>query len=340
MGGIETPRLLLTSDDVHTGGIGNTNDLVGRYYMCHIAGTIGSLQVNGPGDTVWHGYDVAADGTYCRRRISLRPEVQASLGLGNAVFRLHHPRIADPRHRTGPLSAIFLAQRFISYEYSKRLVSDVPPGPTTWLRHGLNAVTDPFSTARFLGHWLRDRTMAERKFPSVIIRPRTNLFSLDFHAEQAPNPDSRIGLAAAVDRFGNRQVRIDWRYNRQDVETVSRSFDLLRDDLAEQSIGTLTLARDESDIEMVMRRDGAYGGHHIGTTRMGASELTGVVDRDCKIFGVNNLYVAGSAAFPTSSQANPTLTIVAMALRLAGHLGTTVTRVPVVRTEQPSVTVS
>jgi choline dehydrogenase-like flavoprotein len=65
-----------------------------------------------------------------------------------------------------------------------------------------------------------------------------------------------------------------------------------------------------------------------------------VVDRDCKIFGVNNLYVAGSAAFPTSSQANPTLTIVAMALRLAGHLGTTVTRVPVVRTEQPSVTVS
>ena len=331
MGGIETPRLLLTSDDVHAAGVGNANDLVGRFYMCHIAGTIGSLQVNGPSDTVWHGYDVAPDGTYCRRRISLRPDVQASQGLGNAVFRLHHPRIADPQHRTGPLSAIFLAQNFISYEYSKRLVSDVPPSRSVWLRHGLNAVTDAVSTARFLGHWLRDRTLAERKFPSVIIRPRTNLFSLDFHAEQVPNPDSRIGLGTNADRYGNRQARVDWRYTPHDVETVARSFDLLRDDLEQQSIGRLTLGPGETDIETVLRRDGAYGGHHIGTARMGASAQTGVVDRDGKVFGVNNLYVAGSATFPTSSQANPTLTIVALALRLAERLGGAAMRVPAVQ---------
>lgn len=339
MGGIETPRLLLTSDDVHAGGIGNAQDLVGRFYMCHVAGTIGSLQVDGPRDAVWHGYDVAADGTYCRRRMSLRPDVQAELGLGNVVFRLHHPRIADPRHRTGPLSAIFLAQNFISYEYAKRLVSDTPPSAKLWAQHGLNAVTDPFSTVRFLGHWLRDRTLADRKFPSVIIRPRTNLFSLDFHAEQTPNWDSRIGLAAAADRFGNRQVRVDWRYSRQDVETVAKSFDLLRDDLAEQAIGRLTLAPDESDIETVVRRDGAYGGHHIGTARMGSSPSTGVVDRDGKVFGVNNLYVAGSATFPTSSQANPTLTIVAMALRLASHLRGIATQVPQITTVKQSAMV-
>ncbi|MDR3529383.1 MAG: GMC family oxidoreductase [Rhodopila sp.] len=336
MGGIETPRLMLTSDDVHAGGIGNANDLVGRFYMCHIAGTIGTLRVNGPSDSIWHGYDVAADGTYCRRRFSLRPDVQAGFGLGNAVFRLHHPRIADPGHRTGPLSAIYLAQRFISYEYAKRLVSHTPPTAGTWLRHGLNAATDPFSTIRFLVHWLRYRTLAERKFPSVIIRPRANLFSLDFNAEQVPNPDSRIGLAGTRDRFGNRRVRIDWRYAAQDVETVARSFDLLRDDLAEQAIGRLTLAPDEADIEAVVRRDGAYGGHHIGTARMGASAASGVVDRDCKVFGVNNLYVAGSAMFPTSSQANPTLTIVATALRLADHLGGVATRAPCVgAAEQP-----
>jgi len=320
MGGIETPRLLLTSNDVHPGGIGNANDLVGRFYMCHVAGTIGSLQVNGPADTVWHGYDVAEDGTYCRRRLSLRPDVQARFGLGNAVFRLHHPRITDPRHRTGPLSAIFLAQSFISYEYAKRLVSDAPPTATTWLRHGLNAATDPFSTLRFLSHWLRDRTLAERKFPSVIIRPRTNLFSLDFHAEQTPNRESRIGLAAGTDRFGNQRVRIDWRYSRQDVETVARSFDLLRSDLTDQAIGELTLAPGESDIESIVRRDGAYGGHHIGTVRMGNGPSSGVVDGNGNVFGVNNLYVTGSAVFPTSSQGNPTLTIVALALRLADHL--------------------
>lgn len=340
LGGMETPRLLLTSDDVHANGIGNANDLVGRYYMCHIAGTIGSLQVNGASDTVWHGYDIAADGTYCRRRISLRPDVQAEMGLGNAVFRLHHPRIADPRHRTGPLSAIFLAQHFISYEYAKRLVSDVPPTGATWVRHGLNAVSDPFSTIRFLGHWLRDRTLAERKFPSIIIRPRTNLFSLDFHAEQEPIPESRIGLAESKDRFGNRQLRVDWRYSRKDVETVSRSFELLRDDLSEQGIGQLTFAADESDFETVIRRDGAYGGHHIGTARMATTAASGVVDRDGKVFGVNNLYVAGSAVFPTSSQANPTLTIVAMAVRMADHLANRARSVPRIHTTAQSATVS
>jgi hypothetical protein len=319
---------LLTSNAVHANGIGNVHDLVGRHYMCHIAGTVGSLRVNGPSDAVWHGYDVAADGTYCRRRIALLPALQARLGLGNIVFRLHHPRITDPSHRTGPLSSIYLAQRFISYEYAKRLVHDGAPVRFAWPKHLWNAATDPFATAGFLAHWLRHRTLAQRKFPSVIIRPRTNLFSLDFHAEQVPNPDSRVTLGTARDRFGNRQVRIDWRYARQDVDTVSRAFDLLRDDLAEQAIGTLEMARGEPDIASVVRRDGAYGGHHIGTTRMGSSPANGVVDANGKVFGVNNLFIAGSAVFPTSSQANPTLTIVAMALRLADHLRHDAARVP------------
>ena len=156
------------------------------------------------------------------------------------------------------------------------------------------------------------------------------------------HPTQTAGLAwlRQYDRFGNRQVRIDWRYCRQDVETVARSFDLLRDDLAEQATGNLTLAPDEADIETVVRRDGAYGGHHIGTARMGASAATGVVDKDCKVFGINNLHVVGSAVFPTSSQANPTLTIVAMALRLSEHLSDIAKRIPKVRTVDTSVVVN
>jgi choline dehydrogenase-like flavoprotein len=336
-GGLETPRLLLTSNDVHTEGLGNAHGLVGRYYMCHIAGTVGALKIHGPRDAVWHGYDVAWDGTYCRRRIALRPDVQRVEGVGNVIFRLHHPRIADPAHGTGPLSAIFLAQRFISYEYAKRLVSGSPPSIGTWLRHGYNAVRDSASTARFLMHWARHRTLAARKFPSIIIRPRTNLFSLDFHAEQLPNPESRVGLSDTVDRFGNRTMRIDWRYTRLDVETVERAFVLLRDELAQTNIGTLQMASDEADIETALRRDGAYGGHHIGTARMGASERTGVVDRHGKVFGLSNLFVAGSAIFPTSSQANPTLTIVATSLRLAKHLREIAEDVVSVKTEATPV---
>ena len=320
MGGIEVPRLLLASRDVHAEGIGNAEDLVGRFYMCHIAGTIGSLRLTVPRDDVWHGYDVADDGTYCRRRIALRPERQREHGIGNIVFRLHHPRIPDPVHRTGALSAIYLAKRFISYEYGKRLTSGQPIGAVDWLRHVGNVATDPFGTAGFLLHWLKYRTLAQRKFPSVIIRPRANLFSLDFHGEQVPNRASRIRLAEARDRLDMPQVQIDWRYAEQDVRTVGKGFDLLRDDIAQSGAGELCLGPDETDFESVVRRDGAYGGHHIGTARMGSSPTMGVVDADCRVMGINNLYIAGSAVFPTSSQANPTLTIVALAIRLARHL--------------------
>jgi len=67
-------------------------------------------------------------------------------------------------------------------------------------------------------------------------------------------------------------------------------------------------------------RFGAYGGHHIGTARMGSDPRTSVVDANCRVHSVGNLFVAGSAAFPTSSQANPTLTLIALSLRLGRHL--------------------
>jgi len=340
-GGIEVPRLLLSTRDRHPQGLGNAEDLLGRFYMCHIAGTIGSLQLDIPRDHVWHGYDVAEDGTYCRRRIALKPERQQEHGVGNIIFRLHHPRIPDPRHRTGALSAIYLARRFISYEYAKRLADDPSAGTGRWLRHVANLATDPFGTTGFLWHWLRDRSLAERKFPSVIIRPRANLFSLDFHAEQVPNRASRIRLSRDTDALGLPKVMIDWRYADADVRTVSVAFDLLRKAFARSGLGTLEVGPDEADIDAVIRRDGAYGGHHIGTARMGSSPTMGVVDSNCRVYGVNNLYVAGSAVFPTSSQANPTLTIVALALRLADHLGAEARRViqtmPATTSEQRAV---
>jgi choline dehydrogenase-like flavoprotein len=317
-GGLETPRLLLASNDVHTAGIGNTRDLLGRFYMSHIAGTMGTLRLHDA--EVWHGYDIAEDGTYCRRRIALTEDAQHAHSVANLVFRLHHPRIPDPAHKTGALSAIYLAKNLISYEYGKRLAGDGPVTAGLWLRHVANLVMDPFGTSGFLLHWMRHRTLAARKFPSVIIRPRANLFSLDFHAEQVPQPVSRVKLGDVRDELGMPRIHVDWRYSELDVRTVATGFTLLRQEFVESGLGDLRLDPQEANIEAVVRRDGAYGGHHIGTVRMGDSPATGVVDSDCRVFGVNNLYVAGSAVFPTSSQANPTLTIVAMAARLAQHL--------------------
>jgi choline dehydrogenase-like flavoprotein len=286
--------------------------------MCHIAGTIGTLKFTGPRDSVWNGYDIADDGTYCRRRFALRPEVQRARGIGNFVARLHHPRIPDPGHRNGILSALYLAKPIIPYEYRMRLHGSEAGSLGQWLRHAGNVVTDLPATIGFLAHLLRDRRLAERKYPSIVIRSKSNYFSLDFHAEQAPDPDSRVVLTGETDALGMPRLEARWRYGAEDVATVSRSLALLAHDI--ERSGTGSFVYDPDSVEQEMTRYGAYGGHHIGTARMGGDPSVSVVDSDCRVHGIDNLYVAGSAVFPTSSQANPTLTAVALALRLAGHL--------------------
>jgi choline dehydrogenase-like flavoprotein len=165
---------------------------------------------------------------------------------------------------------------------------------------------------------LRDRKLAERKFPSIIIRSKANLYSLDFHAEQQPNPASRVVLGDEIDSLGMARLKVDWRYTAGDVDTVTRALALLAGDILSSGVGKFDY--DPTTVEAEMTRYGAYGGHHIGTTRMGRDPRFSVVDPDCRVHDVENLYIAGAATFPTSSQANPTLTVVATALRLAAHL--------------------
>jgi choline dehydrogenase-like flavoprotein len=317
-GGLETARLLLASRDVVPAGLGNEHDVVGRYYMCHIAGNVGTLVLAGGPARVRHGYEITPEGVYCRRRLAISATGQRRHGLANAVARLHFPRITDPRHRNGVLSGLFLARHFISYEYAKRLDDGTPRTLSMHARHLLNVLTDPIDTAAFLGHWLMRRTLAERKFPSVILRNRSNRFSLEMHGEQAPRADSRVRLAEAVDALGMPRLHVDWRYSASDVDSLRRTLDLMAQGF-EQS-GTGHLSYNAATLEKDLLRFGAYGGHHIGTARMGTDPRSSVVDANCRVHSVGNLYVAGSAAFPTSSQANPTLTLIALSLRLGSHL--------------------
>ena len=185
---------------------------------------------------------------------------------------------------------------------------------------------DPGDTAAFLRHWLRYRTLAERKFPSIIVKPRANRYSLDFHSEQQPNFESRVRLAADHDALAQPRIHVDWRYSDWDIQTVRSSLDLFVQDVRDSGIGDYTY--DPNTLEAEVMRYGAYGGHHIGTARMGTGRTTSVVDANCRIHDVHNLFIAGSATFPTSSQANPTLTIVALALRMADHLKARMARMP------------
>ncbi|HEY4342352.1 MAG TPA: GMC family oxidoreductase [Steroidobacteraceae bacterium] len=318
MGGLEIPRLLLTNTDRWPQGIGNSHDVVGRYYMCHVAGTIGVLRPKHSGADIWHGYDVSDDGVYCRRRLALSPASQRRLGLGNFIARLHHRNITDPIHGSAVLSALQLAKGLISYEYGKRLNAEEHSNFRTWMAHAGNVLSAPWEVIAFGHHMLRDRFLAARKFPSIIVRSPAGHYSLDFHAEQIPYAASRIKLTSDQDALGLQKLLIDWRYTDADIATVREAIALFAAELQRSGVGTFEY--DPAAIELEMARYGAYGGHHLGTTRMGNDPRTSVVDANGRVHGTENLYIAGGAVFPTSSQANPTLTIVALAIRLADHL--------------------
>jgi choline dehydrogenase-like flavoprotein len=316
-GGLETVRLLLASRDVHPHGIGNHHDVLGRYYQAHLAGTIGTVSFDPARTAIWNGYDRDAEGVYVRRRLALTEAAQREHRLGNFIARLHNPRIADPAHGTAILSALFLGQWLVPRLYRARLVGEEGAGIGAWARHAVNVARDPFSVAAFAARMLVGRQFAARKYPSLVVTPRTGLYSIDFHAEQFPNPASRVYLGTERDALGMPRLIADWRYLPQDVTNVQGALRLLARDLGASG---LALDYDEGEVETEMTRYGAYPGHHIGLARMGGDPRSSMVDADCRIHGVGNLSLAGTAVFPTSSQANPTLTAIALALRLADRL--------------------
>jgi choline dehydrogenase-like flavoprotein len=134
--------------------------------------------------------------------------------------------------------------------------------------------------------------------------------------EHAPNPESRITLGDERDRLGLRKARVDWRLTELEARTIRRCWELFAQAMGEGLVGRARVTVDPAK----PFRTTWGGAHHMGTTRMHAGSRQGVVNADCRVHGLANLYVAGSSVFPTSGVANPTFTIVALALRLAKHL--------------------
>ena len=317
LGGLETTRLLLSSNDVRPDGVGNDSGQLGRNYMSHLCATAGAVSFSGPPERI--AYDYARDraGIYVRRRLWLTEKAQREHGLLNTTFRTHLPEPGDPSHGDAVLSAMFLVKDMVLYEYSRKFVEN-PVGWGGRLRHVSNIVRQPVRLTKFGADWLRRRTFAERKLPSVVLGSRANRYELEFHAEQAPNPDSRLTLSTERDAIGMPRLKIDWRITDLDVASLQRSYDLLAAELVRSGAGRLDFDREK--LGERAWKHGIVGGHHIGTTRMSADPKQGVVDSNCRVHGVGNLFVASSTVFPTSGQANPTLTILALTLRLARHL--------------------
>jgi len=133
--------------------------------------------------------------------------------------------------------------------------------------------------------------------------------------EQAPNPASRVVLGHERDRLGCPRVSLAWSLTAIDKHTMHRAHEILDEELRRAAVGRLHSAQGRESDPWPSGLRGAR--HHMGTTRMHPDPRRGVVDADGRVHGVVNLYVAGSS---TSGSANPTLTIVALAIRLAEHV--------------------
>jgi choline dehydrogenase-like flavoprotein len=301
-GGIDTARLLLDSRSVRPAGVGNEHDLVGRFFMERLMARTGyvvaspALQRAG---VTWYGHRVL-DGQRVRGSLSLEPEVVRREGLPNAtVFVIRRPRFFASE---GSRSFVTLYRAF---RREPRLGG---------LRgHARNVIRDLPDLAR-TGLWVARRGRREEG----------DTLLLAMQGEQRPNPASRVELDEELDELGTHRARLRWIVTDEDRAGVRRTQDLMDSALEAGGLGRMRR-------KLGAERPPALfvgGLHHMGTTRMHTEPRLGVVDADSRVHSVANLYVAGSSVFPTSGYANPTLTVVALAIRLADHLRTLVEAPP------------
>jgi len=180
-------------------------------------------------------------------------------------------------------------------------------------REGLQKlVHDLACTAPRLGEWVYRQTGRSLSC-AVLLRAAW---------EQEPNFDSHIGLSATQrDAFGIPRSVLHWRKTKRDIETVRAAALEFGSFMAQQNAGRVRLAQWVLEDGPWPEDDELGGNHHMGGTRMSASAADGIVTPDLRLWGVDNMYVAGSSVFPSGGHANPTLTIVQLSLRLADHLG-------------------
>jgi len=275
-GALENARLLLASNDVMKPGIGNQNDMVGRFFADHPL----------PRDTATL---VLFNGQMPRSYFS-------GVGVNNAMA------LADGT----PVRAVFSpTQDFIR---TQKVI-----GSLTTVEHPI-PMTEPVAQAA--------NAMAQAlDVDASAARP----YTLACGMEPIPDPDRRVTLTGERDGFGTPRLKLH-------ITTPDRDFELYRLTLRElgrqllvSKVGMLRLnhaTREEWLAASLKRPRDWWGSHHMGTTRMHDDAKQGVVDANCRVHGIGNLFVAGSGVFPTYGSSNPTLNLIALTLRLGEHLKT------------------
>lgn len=309
-GGIENARLLLLSRDRQPAGLGNGHGLVGRYFMEHPRIHMGRAVLRDPyrlhlfQDVVhsYHNPRLAIGGTSASAYFGLSDQAQRAEGL------LQCRTYLIPSYPEDDLRAVNYARRIRAalYHWSgaaapgtiRAALARIPTQARALLRQGR----------------LLSSTPSHFGFHSVL--------------EPAPDAESRVTLADTRDRFGCPQARVHWRVGTLEYRTHLRMLGALKQAIETAGVGTVEF--DDAMPEDKWREGLAWCWHHMGTTRMHPNPRQGVVDADGRVHGMHNLYIAGSSVFPTGGHDMPTLTIAALALRLADHVKARATQAPVI----------
>jgi choline dehydrogenase-like flavoprotein len=282
---IQNSRLLLACNKQAHKGLGNDNDLVGRYFMEHLELHTGELWLNHKDSLKL--YQIG-NKEKVRAELAISEKMQESLKVLNATVSL------------------------MPLEMARKLQPAVK----------VYTYDDPRKSSDTLWKYSNTYNLDKRNFIQRMLTGNDhNAFGLYTRAEQAPNPSSRVVLSEEKDALGVPRANLNWALSPIDKKTVFSINHLIAQQVGIAGIGRVKLKDwliDETDKELPDYTSGGW--HHMGTTRMSENAKQGVVDANCKVHGINNLYIAGSSCFATGGSVNPTLTVVAISLRLSDYL--------------------
>jgi len=324
-GGLEATRLLFASNDRQPQGIGNQTGHLGRWYMAHVQTRAARLCLTRASEGVIYDHERDRDGVYVRRRFTFARDWQHERGLANAAMWLVNPELADPRHGSAILSMVYLllrspaGARFIAEGIRRdHLRSEEEPRVGSHLR---NVAGGMLPAARFgLTFGYRRYLRRGRKVPGFFVPSTSSSYLVMYHGEHLSHWESCVEPTTELDALGMPRLRTHLHFSRADIGNAKMGLENLDEYLREQRVGRVEMR--DPDIDTFIRRSlHATGGYHqTGTTRMSEDPEGGVVDGNLAVHGVGDLFIASTSTFPSSSQANPTLTGIAFAVRLADQL--------------------
>jgi choline dehydrogenase-like flavoprotein len=293
LGGLDNPRILLAMNQKYDNRIGNQGDSVGRYFMEHPTPRAAHLFTTNDLPGFYEG------GHHGNRRIGVYFSLSEDALLTNYCTNLRIP--------LNPSTDYMMSDGISSFHILKEDLGNGswPDNFGTHISHLISNFDDVIEA------------ISRKSFGKELFESANEIagFEMPMMMEQTPNRDNRITLGSIKDKFGLPRINIQWALSESDKNMVWKSLEVVAREFGALSIGRLQLLRERAS--RLWGDQLGFSDHHMGTTRMAEHPGLGVVDKDQRVFGTQNLYVSGSSIFATGSHVPPTLTIAAFSIRLA-----------------------